>query len=281
MNKSVLITGTSTGIGRVCALYLDSLGFTVYAAVRRSEDAESLKKEASERLRPVILDVTDDISITNVATQIESETGGHLDALINNAGVGLGGALEATPLEEIHKVMNINVVGLLTVTKGFLPMLRASQGRIINIGSTAGYLASPGASVYSGSKFAVRAITNALRLELHHFGIKVILVSPGAIESAIWDKGKKYRQALQYSVDPDISNLYGPLRRFGDSLYTDMKRIPASEVAKIIADALIKKHPKRHYIVGKDAKGAKKATYLPAALLDKVILKRIAQFEDQ
>jgi len=278
MNKSVLITGTSTGIGRVCALYLDSLGFTVYAAVRRSEDAESLKKEASERLRPVILDVTDDISITNVATQIESETGGHLDALINNAGVGLGGALEATPLEEIHKVMNINVVGLLTVTKAFLPMLRASQGRIINIGSTAGYLASPGASVYSGSKFAVRAITNALRLELHHFGIKVILVSPGAIESAIWDKGAAYRKALRENLDPEMEDLYGSLRRFGDSLYMDLKRIPATDVAEVAAKALTHKHPRRYYIVGKDAKGARKATYLPTALLDRVILKRIEKF---
>ena len=278
MNKSVLITGTSTGIGRASALHLDDLGFTVYAGVRRTEDAKTLSQDASQRLRPIIIDVADESSVMNAAQHIESETGGRIDGLINNAGVGLGGALEATPSEEIHKVMNINVVGLLTVTKVFLPMLRESQGRIINIGSTAGYLASPGASVYSGSKFAVRAITDALRLELHHFGIKVILVSPGAIESAIWDKGKNYREALQSKVNPAIASSYGALRRFGDSLYKDMKRMPASAVAKVIADALTNRHPKRHYIVGKDAKGAKKATYLPTAILDTIILKRIGKF---
>lgn len=278
MNKTVLITGTSTGIGRACALHLDDLGFTVYAGVRKSDDAEALKREASGRLKPIILDVSDESSISIAAEKIKLETGGRIDGLINNAGIGLGGALEVTPLGEIHKLMNVNVIGLLAATKVFLPLLRESQGRIINIGSTSGYLASPGASVYSGSKFAVRAITDALRLELHHFGIKVILVSPGAIESAIWDKGKNYRQALQDSVNPDIAALYSALRRFGDSLYTGMKRIPASEVAKVIADALTNKHPKRHYIVGKDAKGAKKATYLPRAILDRIILKRIEKF---
>ena len=278
MNKTLLITGTSTGIGRACALHLDDLGYTVYAGVRSAGDAKALKKEGSERLKSMIIDVTDESSLIKTALQIESETGGHLDGLINNAGIGLGGALEVTPLEEIHKLMNVNVIGLLAVTKIFMSMVRESKGRIINIGSTSGYLASPGASVYSASKFAVRAITDALRLELHHFGIKVILISPGAIESAIWEKGKDYREALHARVDPDIAPLYGALRRFGDSLYTGMKRIPALEVAHVAAEALTKKHPKCYYIVGKDAKGAKKATFLPTAVLDRIILKRIGRF---
>lgn len=278
MNNTVLITGTSTGIGRACALQLDKLGFTVYAGVRRSEDAKALKKKASERLKPIIMDVTDESSITNAVAQIKSETGGRIDGLINNVGVGIGGALEVTPLDEIQKLMNINVIGLLAVTKAFIPMLRESKGRIINIGSTSGYLAFPGASVYSASKFAVRAITDALRLELHHFGIKVILLSPGAIESAIWDKGATYREGLQAKADPKIAPLYSTLRRFGDSLYTDMKRIPALEVANVAAEALTNKHPKRYYIVGKDAKGAKKATYLPTSILDRIILKKIKKF---
>ena len=279
MNNTVLITGTSTGIGRACALHLDSLGFTVYAGVRRSEDAKALQKETSERLKSIIMDVSDIDSIKNAAEQIKSETGGHIDGLINNAGIGLGGALEVTPLEEIHKLLNINVIGLLAVTKVFIPMLRESKGRIINIGSTAGYLAFPGASVYSASKFAVRAITDALRLELYHFGIKVVLVSPGAIESAIWDKGKAYREALQANTDPEIAPLYSALRRFGDSLYTDMKRIPASKVAEVAAKALTHKHLKRYYIVGNDAKGAKKATFLPTSILDRIILKKVKKFD--
>jgi NAD(P)-dependent dehydrogenase (short-subunit alcohol dehydrogenase family) len=278
MNKIVLITGTSTGIGRACALHLVELGFTVYAGVRTSKDAQALKEEASDLLKPIILDVSDESSISKAATQISSETDGRLDGLINNAGIGLGGALEVTPLEKIYKLIHVNVIGVLAVTKTFIPMLRESKGRIINIGSTSAYLAFPGISVYAASKFAVRAFTDALRLELHHLGIKVILLSPGAIESAIWDKGQAYRKALRENVNPDIAALYGPLLRFGDSLYTDLKRLPALEVARAAADALTNKRPKRYYIVGKDAKGAKKATYLPTALLDRIILKRIEKF---
>ncbi len=277
MNKTLLITGTSTGIGRACALHLDNLGFNVYAGVRGQGDVEALQAEASDRLKPIILDVTDEKAISEAIAKIGVEAG-HLDALINNAGVGLGGALEVTPIEEIRKLLNVNVIGLLAVTKACLPLLRVCKGRIINIGSSAGYLAFPGASVYSASKFAVRAISDALRLELHHFGIKVILISPGAIASAIWDKGKVYREALQAQVDPEIATGYETLRRFGDSLYTDMKRIPASEVAKVVAQVLLDKRPKRYYVVGKDAKGAKSAAFLPAAVLDKIILKRIDEF---
>ncbi len=277
MNKTVLITGASSGIGRACALHLDSLGFTVYAGVRRSGDMEPLIKASSGQMKPIIIDVADTDSIAKATARIGSESG-HLDALINNAGVGLGGALEVTPIEEIRKLMDVNVVGLLAVTKACLPMLRASKGRIINIGSVSDFLASPGASVYSASKFAVRAISNALRLELHPFGMKVILISPGAIESAIWKKGKAYREGLLPTVDPSIAEQYGMLRRFGDSLYKDMKKIPAIEVAKVVAEALTSKHPKRNYTVGKDAKGARKATYLPTALLDRIILKRIEKF---
>lgn len=281
MSKTVFITGTSTGIGRACALHLDAIGYKVYAGVRRGEHAQALERDATERLKPILVDVADERSVLEAAGQISSETGGRLDGLINNAGVGLGGALEATPLNEIRRVMDVNVVGLLAVTKACLPMIRESRGRIINIGSTSGYLSIPGASVYSGSKFAVRAITDALRLELHHFGIKVILISPGAIESAIWDKGKKYREALHISLDTEIASLYDTLRRFGDSLYTDMQRIPAAEVADVAAIALAPRHPKRYYTVGKDARGAVKAALLPKAILDRIILGRIRRHAQQ
>ena len=275
---TVLITGASTGIGYATALYLDDLGYEVYAGVRRTTDGEALKKAASERLKPIILDVTNKQSIIEAVAHIESDSA-QLDGIVNNAGVGLGGALELTPNSEIEKVINVNLIGLLSVTKAFLPMLRASKGRIVNIGSTASYLPSPGASVYSGTKFAVRAITDSLRLELHHFGIKVALVSPGATESAIWDKGESYRKELRKNSESEISNLYKALIRFGDSLYKNMKRTPAIEVAKSVHEALTKKKPKRYYIVGKDAKGAKKATLLPTALLDNIILKNIGKFD--
>jgi len=273
--KSVLITGASSGIGKACALHLDKMGFKVYAGVRKQSDADKLKKAASGNLKPVILDVTNSQSIKDVVDYLRKETNGNLYGLVNNAGIGRGGALEVTPMEEIRKLMEVNLFGLLEVTQSFIPMLRKSKGRIINIGSTSSYLSFPGAAAYSASKFAVKAVTDSLRLELIPFSMKVILVSPGAVESAIWEKGTKYKEEMRKSIDPEIAELYAPLRRFGDRLNEQVKKIPAIEVAKVVYDAFNSQKPKPYYIVGKDAKGAAKAARLPKRILDWIILKRI------
>ena len=273
--KSILITGASTGIRKACALYLDEMGFNVFAGVRKQADADNLKHEASENLEPVILDVTNTQSINDAADYIRGETDGHLYGLVNNAGIGRGGALEVTPMDEIRKLMDVNLFGLLEVTQVFIPMLRKSKGRIINIGSTSSYLAVPGGCAYSASKFAVRAATDSLRLELFPFDMKVILVSPGAVESAIWEKGTKYKEEMRQSVSPELVELYAPLRKFGDRLSEQVKKIPAIEIAKVVHTALNSPKPKPDYIVGKDAKGAAKAARLPKGLLDWMILKRI------
>ena len=274
-SKAVVITGTSTGIGRACALHLDKLGFRVYAGVRKQTDGDNLKEEASDRLSPIILDVTDENSISWAVSIIEKETGGELWGLVNNAGIGRGGALEITPVAELRKLMEVNVIGLMAVTQAFIPMLRRGKGRIINIGSTSSLLAFPGASVYCASKFAVRAVTDSLRLELKPFGMLVILVAPGAIESDIWDKGKAYKEQLRKSVKPEIAQLYAPLSKIGDKLNEKVKKIPAIEVAKDVAHALASKKPKSYYLVGNDAKGAAKAAKLPKCILDWILLKRI------
>ncbi len=274
-NRAIVITGTSSGIGKACALYLDKLGFKVYAGVRKQVDGDNLKNEASERLTPLILDVTDEESIHAVASMIEKETDGNVFGLINNAGIGRGGALEVTPVAEIRKLLEVNLIGLMAVTQAFIPMLRQASGRIINIGSTSGFLAFPGASAYSASKFAVRAITDSLRVELKPFGMSVILVAPGAIESAIWEKGKAYKEEMRKNVKPEIAELYATLRKFGDRINEELKKIPAAEVAKAVAHALTSKKPKRYYIVGNDAKGAVIAAKLPKGILDWMILKKI------
>ena len=273
--KSIVITGTSTGIGKACAIHLDKLGFKVYAGVRKQADGDNLKKEASDRLIPIILDVTDANSIRKAAGIIDKETGGELYGLINNAGIGRGGALEVTPVDEIRKLMEVNVIGLLAITQAFIPMLRKKKGRIINIGSTSSLLAFPGASVYCASKFAVRAIMDSLRVELKPFDMKVILIAPGAIESEIWGKGKAYKEKLRKTISPEISQLYAPLIKFGEKIHAEMKKIPADEVAKIVAHAFTSSKPKYYYIVGKDAKGAAKAAKFPKGLLDWILLKRI------
>ena len=276
-NKAILITGSSTGIGKACALHLDKLGFKVYAGVRKQTDGDNLKEEASDKLAPIILDVTDAESIEAAVSIIEKETGGEVYALVNNAGIGISGVLEVTPIEEIRKLMEVNVIGLFAVTQAMIPLLRKGKGRIINIGSSSSLMAFPGGSVYCASKFAVRAITDSLRLELKHFGISVVMVAPGAIESEIWEKRKEYKSELRKRVRPEIAEHYKTLARFGDKIEQVIKKIPASEVAKAIADALTSAKPKYYYYVGSDAKGAAKASKLPKRLLDWMIMKRINQ----
>jgi len=274
-NKAIVITGTSTGIGKACALHLDEMGFKVFAGVRKQIDGENLKKEASEHLTPIILDVNDSVSIKEAVNVIQNETDGSVFGLINNAGIGRGGSLEVTPIAQIRKLMEVNVIGLMAVTQAFIPMLRKAKGRIINIGSTSSFISLPGASAYSASKFAVRAITDSLRRELNPFGVNVILVAPGAVESAIWEKGKAYREEMRKTVKPEIAELYSFLRKFGDRLYEEVKKIPADQVAKDVVHALTSRKPKDYYIVGKDARGAAFASKLPRRLLDWIIYKQI------
>ena len=274
-NKTILITGSSTGIGKACALHLDKLGFKVYAGVRKQADGDILKENASDKLSPIILDVTDAESIENATGTIERENEGELFGLINNAGIGLTGVVEVTPINEVRKLMEVNVIGLLALTKAMIPLLRKGKGRIINIGSPSGLIALPGASVYAASKFAIRAITDSLRVEVKSFGVKAILVSPGPTDSKIWQKGKAYKNEMRKSVKPEIAEHYKTFAKFGDKMEKELKTMPADIVAKVVAHALTSVKPKYYYNVGSDSKGAAFFAKLPKRLSDWMILKHI------
>ena len=276
-NKAILITGSSTGIGKACALYLDKIGFKVYAGVRKQADADSLKEEASDKLSPIILDVTDAELIENAVGIIEKENDGEIFGLINNAGIGLTGVVEVIPVDEVRKLMEVNVIGLLALAKAMIPLLRRSKGRIINIGSPSGLIALPGASAYAASKFAVRAITDSLRVEVKSFGVQVILVSPGPTDSEIWEKGKAYKKEMRKNVKPEIVEHYKTFAKFGDKIEKELKTMPADVVAKVVAKALTSAKPKYYYNVGSDSKGAAFFAKLPKRLTDWMILKRINQ----
>ncbi len=272
---TVLITGASSGIGKACALHLDRCGYTVFAGVRNHDDGAALQQEASERLHTVRIDVTDDQSISEAVAQVEAESGGVLHGLINNAGIGRGGALEVIAMDEIRAVFDVNVLGLIAVTKAFLPMLQQGAGRLVNIGSTASFLAVPGASVYSASKFAVRALSDSLRTELHPFAMHVILVAPGAVESSIWEKGRAYKKRMREGISPEVAKKYSDLRRFGEHIEKEVKKIPAQQVAEVVETALKAAKPKPYYLVGPDARGAAKVARMPKRLVDWMIRKRI------
>lgn len=273
--KSVLITGASTGIGKACALYLDKMGFKVFAGIRKDSDAIELKKLSTDRLQTILLDVTDSNLIADSLKTIEDETDGKFFGLVNNAGIGRSGVLEGVPVEEIRKVMEVNVIGLMAMTKAMIPILRRNKGRIINIGSTSSFLPFPGSTAYTASKFAVRALTDSLRMELKHFGMHVVLVAPGAVESEIWNKSKSFKEKLRGMISPDLIQNYSTLINFGDKLLEKVNPIPAEEVAKSVGQALTSPKPKRYYYVGQDAKAGALISRLPKGFTEYIISKKI------
>src|SRR5216684_7141096 len=182
---NIVITGASTGIGEACALRLDGLGYRVFAGVRRFADGEALKKKSSDRLSPVMLDVTSEESITAAVRTVGDVP---LAGLVNNAGIVVAGPLELIPIAMWRKQLEVNVIGQVAVTQAFLPMLRAGCGRIVNMGSIAGRSALPFSGPYCASKFALEGLTDSLRMELRQFGISVSIIEPGAVKTPIWEK---------------------------------------------------------------------------------------------
>lgn len=257
MQGAIVITGASTGIGAACARYLDGLGFTVWAGVRRKEDGEALARSTSARLRVLLLDVTDPDSITaatRTLTEALPEAG--LAGLVNNAGISVAGPLELLPIAEVRTQFEVNVMGALALTQALLPLLRRARGRIVNISSIAGLAATPFLGAYCSSKFALEAMSDALRLELAPWGIAVALVEPGAIQSQIWQRATMSATRTLGGVAPESLALYAqPLARMQDVMAGAAARaIPAEAVARVVARALTVPSPRARYLVGKDAR---------------------------
>ena len=273
--QPIAITGASTGIGKATAIYLDRLGFRVFAGIRKEADGQALSKEASDRLTPIHLDVTDDNSIADTISIVTEATSGELFGLINNAGLSLNGPLELVPGPEMKKLMDVNVLGLLAVTKAFIPLLRKGQGRLINISSGHGLLAIPDKSVYAASKFAVQAISDSLRVELQPFGVSVSCLVVGKVDTDVLGKIVAERDKMMKDADPEIRKLYSPLLEFFDKEVKGLAGIAPSEVGKIVAEALMKKKPKAYYFIGPGAKKMRNLARLPVGLRDRLMYKAI------
>jgi NAD(P)-dependent dehydrogenase (short-subunit alcohol dehydrogenase family) len=273
--KAIVITGASTGIGRACALHLAAEGFQVFAGVRKSEDGDALSRDASATLTPLMLDVTKEDSIDAAVKTVSEITKGELYGLMNNAGIGGGGPIEVTPIEETRKLIEVNLIGVLASTKAFLPLLRQGRGRIVNTGSIFGLCALPTRSNYAASKFALEGITDTMRLEFRPFGMSVSIVEPGAIETPIWQKGGEAREQVLATADPDILALYAPVGRFFKRTFYDQSKLPPEKVADVVLDAFTAKRPKARYLIGKDARRLALIERLPTRLRDWVFYRMI------
>ncbi len=254
--RTVVITGASTGIGEACALRMDRLGWRVFAGVRKEADGQALREKASEKLTPIILDVTEQPTIDASAATVTAAVGeSGLAGLINNAGVGVGGPLEFISVDELRRQLEVNVIGQIAVTQAFMPLIRKATGRIVNMGSIGGRMATPFLGPYNASKFAMEALTDSLRQELYPWGIHVSIIEPGSIATPIWEKSKAAIEELKETLPEEAMMLYGETVEAVEKALVEFEAagIPADEVAKFAEHALTARTPKTRYVVGRDA----------------------------
>lgn len=273
--RAAVVTGASTGIGEACARRLDNLGWTVFAGVRKEADGERLARGSSERLVPVILDVTDAAQIEAAAKLVSERTGeAGLKGLVNNAGIGVGGPLEFLPLDELRRVFDVNVVGHIAVTQAMMPMLRKAKGRVVMMSSLSGKVSGPFFGPYAASKHALEALSDSLRIELGPWGVHIAVVEPGAVATPIWEKGKVYARESFERLPEEGRRLYGKALSVAETVIEreNERGISPDVVAKAVAHALGAARPRTRYPVGLDAQVATRfAPLLPDRIRDRLV----------
>jgi NAD(P)-dependent dehydrogenase (short-subunit alcohol dehydrogenase family) len=252
-SAAVLVTGASTGIGRAVAIEMDRRAWRVFAGVRREQDGRRLRDESSGQLVPVTLDVTDRQSIHAAADAIGGRLGARgLAGLVNNAGIVVPGPIELVPLEDFRRQLEVNVVGQMAVTQAMLPLLRKARGRIVNVSSASGLISTPYVGPYAASKFALEAISDALRVELRAWGIHVALVEPGSVKTPIWEKAQAEADRLgslgapeaYRSYEADLEAMRKAIRQAADTA------MPVERVVAAVAHALTARRPRTRYLLG-------------------------------
>ena len=269
--RTVLITGTSSGIGRATAERLAADGIRVLAGVRDPADGRALEA-AVPGARAIRLDVTDADSIAACAAEVEEGgEGAGLDALVNNAGEPYPGPLEVLPLDDFRRQLEVNLTGQLAVTQALLPALRRSEGRLIFVSSLGGRVALPFAGAYHASKFGLEAVGETLRQELRGSGVRVCMIEPGTARSEIWAKAAGRTRELVAGLDRPARALYAAeLAEFEQRLEQATDRsMDADAVARTIAKALTDRRPAFRQPVGLQAKVlARLRPLVPDAVFD-------------
>ncbi|MBW2273951.1 MAG: SDR family oxidoreductase [Deltaproteobacteria bacterium] len=255
--RSVLVTGTSSGIGWATALRLDRLGFRVFAGVRRGEDADRLAAAASERLVTLLLDVTDAGSIEAARVSVAEELGARsLDGIVNNAGYTSTSPMEFVDVDELRRQFEVNLFGAAAVVKAFLPHMTRPGGRIVNISSGAGRIVTPLLGPYCASKYALVAISDAMRVELRGAGLAVSIVEPGFIETPMHEKNDARIAELLDSLPEIGRQRYGRALERLQATNEKMSKTaaPAEDVARAVEKALSDARPRARYPVTREAR---------------------------
>lgn len=270
-HRHAVVTGASTGIGRATTLRLAARGFHVFATVRRPVDAEALAAAAHDPITPLIMDVTAPDQIAQAVEAVRTHVGQRgLDALVNNAGVGLAWPMELVPLDAFRAQLAVNVDGQLAVTQAFLPLIRQATGRVIMIGSIGDRITIPFAGPLTASKHALLALTEALRLELAPWNIRVVLVEPGGIRTDAVAKLARDAEVALQQFGTEGRALYGAAFQAMTSraVAREAHGSPPEVVAAAVVWAIESPAPKARYLVGKDARLLATVAQLPPFILD-------------
>jgi NAD(P)-dependent dehydrogenase (short-subunit alcohol dehydrogenase family) len=269
LTRLVLVTGTSTGIGRAIAIRLAASGFEVLAGVRRPEDAPP-------GLEPLVLDVTSEEHVAAAATRV----GGSLYALVNNAGIAVNGPVEVVAVEDWRRQFEVNLIGPIALTRALLPALLSTRGRIVNISSISGRTVWPLTGPYTASKFALEALTDTLRREVGPHGVHVVSIEPGGIRTPVWEKSRAAADDLLATMPADARRRYDRMITGIAALGERLARngLPPEAVAEVVETALTVRRPRTRYLVGRDAKAwALLARSLPDRAFDALVARAIAR----
>ncbi len=254
VSKAVLITGCSTGIGRASALRLARSGWSVYATARRLESIADL---ADAGCHTLALDVTDEQSMQTAVQEVEAAEGA-VGVLINNAGYSQSGAIETVPLDAVRRQFETNIFGLVRLTQIVLPKMRSQRwGKIVNLGSMGGRLSFPGGGHYHATKYALEAISDALRFELRGFGIDVILLEPGLITTEFGDAATASMSAVESSPDDPYAHFNATVGAVTKGAYEGPMRMLGAgpeRVAKVIERAITRSRPRARVTITPSAK---------------------------
>ena len=274
----VVVTGTSTGIGAATAAHLVENGFHVFAGVRRKADGEALRTRAPERVTPLVVDVTDDVAIASAAAAVTKVVGEHgLAGLVNNAGIGVPAPIEFQPMADFRTQLEVNLFGPVAMIQEFMPLIRRGGGRIVNVGSIGGMLVLPINGAYSASKFGMRAITDALRLELRQWSIHVSLIEVAPVKTAIFGKSFEALDNLEGVLGEEGFGLYeeqiAAIRKAVEQAAADAD--PPLVIAKAIHHALTSDKPKTRYLAGHGGRQTAVAAALPDRARDRALVREL------
>ena len=277
--SDAVVTGASSGIGRGAVKVLVGHGWRVFAGVRKSADADSLRQEFGDKVEPLLFDVTEQGAVRAAAEQVRIRLNGQtLKGLVNNAGMGLGGPLMHQPVDQIRRVFEVNALGAVIVSQAFIPLLGAdatlagAPGRIVNISSVAGKFGPPFMGDYAMSKHAVEAFSDVLRRELMLYGIDVIVIGPGAVATPIWDKA----ETADYSAYAKTG--YGEIvKKFLDWFIAEgRKGLPPERIGQAVYTALTAARPRvRYAVVPKRFANWTLPMTLPKRMVDRAIAKQL------